>query len=250
VPVGLRDVSAIAAGVNHSLALKKDGTVVAWGNNDYGQSTVPAGLRNVRAIAAGDGYSMALKQYGIVVAWGRQSTGTTMASDVAAASNLAVTVTETDTLAQSPNLTVTNVTAPSAQGGQLFLPLIAHTAAVESSDSGVQGVAVVTTTTAAAVNTSVLTSTQPLSPLETSVTTTQVVTENIPISVPVTALASTVVTATPTITTTQVVTENIPISVPVTALASTVITATPTITTTQDVTSADATGQNKAFPKK
>ncbi len=48
-------------------------------------------------------------------------------------------------------------------------------------------------------------------------------------------------------TTTQVVTENIPISVPVTALASTVVTATPTITTTQNVTSADATGQNNTL---
>ncbi len=33
----LRDVIAIAAGVNHSLALRSDGTVVAWGTDVVGQ---------------------------------------------------------------------------------------------------------------------------------------------------------------------------------------------------------------------
>src|SRR5258708_1619242 len=50
---------AIAAGGNHSLALKSDGTVVGWGYNDYGQSTVPANLTGVIAIAAGDAHSLA-----------------------------------------------------------------------------------------------------------------------------------------------------------------------------------------------
>jgi hypothetical protein len=50
----------IAAGGAHNLALKSDGTVVAWGLNDSGQSTVPGGLNGVVAIAAGAGYSLAL----------------------------------------------------------------------------------------------------------------------------------------------------------------------------------------------
>ena len=32
---------AIAGGGSHSLALKNDGTVIGWGNNDYGQITIP-----------------------------------------------------------------------------------------------------------------------------------------------------------------------------------------------------------------
>ena len=62
--------SAIAAGGWHSLALTSDGTVVAWGNNSYGQSTVPSGLSGMVAIAAEDVHSLALKSDGTVVAWG------------------------------------------------------------------------------------------------------------------------------------------------------------------------------------
>ena len=65
---------AVAAGGEHSLALKDDGTVVAWGRNLSGESTVPAGLSNVVAIAAGGrsntGFSLALTKEGTVVAWG------------------------------------------------------------------------------------------------------------------------------------------------------------------------------------
>ena len=61
----------IAAGAYHNLALKNDGTVVAWGENCYGQATVPAGLSGVVAIAAGALHSLALKNDGTVVAWGR-----------------------------------------------------------------------------------------------------------------------------------------------------------------------------------
>jgi hypothetical protein len=40
--------------------LKQDGTVVAWGYNNYGQATVPVGLSNVIAIAAAEYHGMAL----------------------------------------------------------------------------------------------------------------------------------------------------------------------------------------------
>ena len=50
----------IAAGHMHSLALKQDGTVVAWGTIVFGQTTVPVGLSNVIAIAAGGSGSLAI----------------------------------------------------------------------------------------------------------------------------------------------------------------------------------------------
>jgi len=56
------------------LALKSDGTVTAWGYNNFGQATVPAGLSGVTAIAAGDFHSLALKSDGTVVAWGANQT--------------------------------------------------------------------------------------------------------------------------------------------------------------------------------
>src|SRR5437763_1644471 len=70
VPAGLGDVVAIAAGGEHSLALKSDGTVVGWGDNSDGQSRVPRGLNNIIAAAAGLYHSLALKSNGTVVAWG------------------------------------------------------------------------------------------------------------------------------------------------------------------------------------
>ena len=70
VPIGLSGVTAIAAGYYHNLALKSDGTVVAWGYNGQGQTAVPTGLTGVIAIAAGVYHSVALKADGTVVAWG------------------------------------------------------------------------------------------------------------------------------------------------------------------------------------
>ena len=72
VPHGLSGVVAISAGGYHSLALKVDGTVVAWGNNTWSQCEVPSGLREVVAIAAGLSHSMALKADGTVIVWGRE----------------------------------------------------------------------------------------------------------------------------------------------------------------------------------
>src|SRR6266571_1915854 len=107
----LNSVIAIAAGERHSLALKADGTVWAWGKNANGQlgdgSTTGrsspvqvTNLSNVIAIAAGGSHSMALKSDGTVWCWGENSngqagngaTGATQATPVMA-TNLANVVT-------------------------------------------------------------------------------------------------------------------------------------------------------------
>ena len=83
-------VTAIAAGVNHCLALCEDGSVVAWGFNDAGQlgdgSTterwapvvVTGGAltgKQVIAITAGDKHSLALCSDGTIAAWGLNTNG-------------------------------------------------------------------------------------------------------------------------------------------------------------------------------
>jgi alpha-tubulin suppressor-like RCC1 family protein len=70
VPLGLSSVAAVSTGANHTVALKGDGTVAVWGDNSYGQTEVPQGLLNVTSIAAGYGHTLALKSDGTVVAWG------------------------------------------------------------------------------------------------------------------------------------------------------------------------------------
>ena len=78
--------SSVAIGFGHYLALKEDGSLCSWGNNDYGQlgdgtKTSKSGavqidnLVNVKAIAAGKYHSVALTHYGFVYAWGANDYG-------------------------------------------------------------------------------------------------------------------------------------------------------------------------------
>jgi alpha-tubulin suppressor-like RCC1 family protein len=84
--VGLHFITAVAAGARHSLALRADGTVAAWGANEFGQlgsgtgtmSETPVtvqGLSGVKAIAAGAFHSLALLSNGTVVSWGDNESG-------------------------------------------------------------------------------------------------------------------------------------------------------------------------------
>ena len=77
VPAGLTNAVAVAAGVQDSLALTRDGAVIGWGYNGYGQVSIPARLSNVVRIAAGYYHSLALKSDGTVVAWGYGADGET-----------------------------------------------------------------------------------------------------------------------------------------------------------------------------
>ncbi|MGA2863507.1 MAG: LamG-like jellyroll fold domain-containing protein [Verrucomicrobiota bacterium] len=77
IPAGLTNCLAVAAGSSHSLALEADGTVIGWGDNAYGQTTIPAGLTNCLAVAAGSSHSLALEADGTVIGWGDNSYGQT-----------------------------------------------------------------------------------------------------------------------------------------------------------------------------
>jgi hypothetical protein len=71
VPFSLGNVVAIAGAYDHSMALRNDGTPVAWGDNSFGQSTVPTNLNySVVAVAGGQYYSLVLRTNGTVYAWG------------------------------------------------------------------------------------------------------------------------------------------------------------------------------------
>ncbi len=84
---GLSDVIAISAHQNHNLVLKADGTVWAWGYNQFGQignntsggnvevPTQVLNLSNVIAIAAGNRHNVALRSDGTVWVWGRNVEG-------------------------------------------------------------------------------------------------------------------------------------------------------------------------------
>jgi alpha-tubulin suppressor-like RCC1 family protein len=79
-PVRVQNLSGlltIAAGGGHSLALKPDGTVWAWGENFNGQlgdnRLTPVQVQNlsgITAIAGGSFHSLALKSDGTVWTWG------------------------------------------------------------------------------------------------------------------------------------------------------------------------------------
>jgi len=86
--IGLIDVVAVAAGWGHSLALKKDGTVWAWGMNDMGQlgqgsadesaHTAPVRVPTINDVttltSAGDSGLVADKN-GMLWGWGDNSNG-------------------------------------------------------------------------------------------------------------------------------------------------------------------------------
>ena len=96
-PVKVTDLTgiiAIAAGLKHAIALRKDGTVWAWGNREDGaigdgngkpggslrvlSATAPVavrGLTGITQIAAGPNYNLALTRDGKVMSWGGNGAG-------------------------------------------------------------------------------------------------------------------------------------------------------------------------------
>lgn len=81
----ISDVKEIAAGYDHTVVLKEDGTVWAWGLNNYGQlgdgtnsnldSEIVQSMSGVTKIAAGDYHTAALASDGTVWTWGCNTNG-------------------------------------------------------------------------------------------------------------------------------------------------------------------------------
>lgn len=88
---GLKDIIQIEAGAKHAVALRKDGTVWAWGTRDegaigdgppktlrpvmaIGPTQVP-GLQGITQIAAARHHNLALRTDGKVMAWGHNRDG-------------------------------------------------------------------------------------------------------------------------------------------------------------------------------
>jgi alpha-tubulin suppressor-like RCC1 family protein len=113
VPPGLSNITAIAAGEHHCLALRNDGTVAAWTTELFASSTnVPSGLSNVVAIAAGNESSFALKSDGTVATWGYGSAPAT--SNVVAIScrqSTALALKSDGTVYPDPPFSLSNVVA-------------------------------------------------------------------------------------------------------------------------------------------
>jgi alpha-tubulin suppressor-like RCC1 family protein len=82
------DITTVAGGESHSLALTSSGQVLAWGSNVYGQLgngtttnssnpvtvSLPSGTI-VTAVGGGDWHSLALTSTGQILAWGRNNFG-------------------------------------------------------------------------------------------------------------------------------------------------------------------------------
>jgi len=135
VPPSLTNITDVAGGSTHSLALNNSGTVMGWGDkinlHIYGETVPPSGLSNAVAIAAGGALSLALQGNGKVVGWGKQAAvpaGLTNGVAIAASMSNVMALTSDGNVVSwgvvpLPPVSVTNVVAIGA-GNRHSLALI------------------------------------------------------------------------------------------------------------------------------
>lgn len=70
LPVPNSGFKAIASGHHTNYALREDGSIAVWGSNSRGQFDVPAPNSGFMAVTAGDGFALALREDGSLAAWG------------------------------------------------------------------------------------------------------------------------------------------------------------------------------------
>lgn len=136
----LSNLTAIAAGNSHSVALRSNGTVVVWGNNQYDQTNVPAGLNNVVAIAKGGNESadrvLALKADGTLACWGGGGVLTNVPAGLTNAVAIAVGSAHSLTLVgSSAPVTSVRLSKPTWESGSFSVQLPTQSGNVYSLES-------------------------------------------------------------------------------------------------------------------
>jgi len=69
LPAGLTNVVALAAGANHTLALRSDGKVIGWGDDSAHQVSLAPGITKAIALGAGANFSLTVRGNGTVFVW-------------------------------------------------------------------------------------------------------------------------------------------------------------------------------------
>lgn len=77
VPTNLDAAVAVSGGDYHSIAIRPDGTLMGWGFDNEGQIDVPTNALPFVSVASGADHNLAIAADGSVVAWGANDSGQT-----------------------------------------------------------------------------------------------------------------------------------------------------------------------------